>query len=47
MDFNFGIGIPEEWEALREEAKPLFKSLPIFVAHLERVQPEESLLWNS
>jgi len=41
LDFHLGVDkIPEEWEALRQEAKPFFKSLNIFEAELDRIEHE-------
>lgn len=38
LDFHHGMDeVPEEWAALREEARPLFKNLYIWQAKLTRV----------
>lgn len=38
LDFHLGADeIPEEWNTLRDEAKPMFKSLNIFEANLKLV----------
>jgi hypothetical protein len=38
LDFHLGLNeIPEEWNALRNEAKPMFKALNIFEADLKLI----------
>lgn len=41
LDFHLGVDkIPEDWETLRQEAKPFLRSLNIFEADLERIKYE-------
>lgn len=35
VDFDLGTNVPKEWEKLREEARPLYNQLAVFVAELK------------
>ena len=45
LDFDLGKGIPAEWAAIRELARPVFKDLTIYEADIRPLQgvPQEYL----
>lgn len=45
LDFDLGKGIPAEWAAVRELARPVFKDLTIYEADIRPLQgvPQEYL----
>jgi hypothetical protein len=45
LDFDLGEGIPAEWAAVRELARPVFKNLTIYEADIRPLQGVPQEYW--